>query len=140
MYKTYLNIKYLKLIMLGFLLSTLILSLNNILPPINNIYYTSVHVPIAGKQNIMYERLSKYQSEIKLTGTVTVNGYVFFDKKNPYKYEVDDNLKNVLKKYKCTLYEPNYDSEEDIITLKIKINLIRYTKRLILKNINCYNK
>jgi len=124
--------------MFGLVLSTLILSLNNILPPINNIYYTSIRVPIAGKQNIMYERMSKYKSEIKLTGTVNVNGYVFFDKQNPYKYEVDDNLKNVLKKYKCTLYDPKYDSQEDIISLKIRINLIRYTTKLILKNINCY--
>jgi len=126
--------------MFGLLKYTLILSLNNILPPINNVYHSSIYVPIAGKQNILYERTSKYKSEIKLSGRVNVNGYVYFDKKNPFNYEFDNNINDVLKKYKCTLYDPKYDSEEDIISLKIRINLIRYTTKLTLKNINCYNK
>lgn len=126
--------------MFGLLKYILILSLNNILPPINNVYHSSIYVPIAGKQNILYERTSKYKSEIKLSGRVNVNGYVYFDKNNPFNYDFDDNIKEVLKKYKCTLYDPKYDSEEDIISLKIRINLIRYTTKLTLKNINCYNK
>ena len=39
--------------MFGLLKYTLILSLNNILPPINNVYHSSIYVPIAGKQNIL---------------------------------------------------------------------------------------
>lgn len=124
--------------MFGLLKYALILSLNNILPPINNVYYSTIYVPIAGKQNILYERTSKYKSLIKLTGRVNVNGYVYFDKKNPYNYEFDNNINDVLKKYKCTLYDPKYDSDQDIISLKIRINLIRYTTKLTLKNINYY--
>ena len=88
--------------MFTFVISTLILSLNVILPPINNIYYTSINIPLIGKQNVLYERRENLISELKLTGKVNVNGYIYFDKKNPYNYDLDDNLKNVLKKYNFT--------------------------------------
>ena len=35
---------------------TLLLLINNILPPIGNKYYTSVNIPLIGKQNIKYVR------------------------------------------------------------------------------------
>lgn len=112
-------------------------NLNNILPPINNIYYTSINIPLAGKQNIIYERREKFISELKLSGKVNVNGFIYFNKNNPYEYILDHNLMNIIKKYKCILYEPFYDKKKDIISLKIKLNLIRYTKNLTLHNLNC---
>ena len=34
--------------------------LNKILPPINNIYFTSINIPLIGMQNIKYERTKIY--------------------------------------------------------------------------------
>ena len=114
-----------------------VLSLNNILPPIGNTYYTSINIPLIGTQNIKYERTKKLISEVSLSGKVNKQGYIYFDKNDPYKYTLDDTLENVLKKYKCSFSEPYYDNINDIITLRIRINIIRYSKKLILTNGEC---
>lgn len=110
-------------------------NINNILPPINNIYYTAINIPFAGKQNIIYERREKLLSELKLSGKVNVNGYIYFNENNPREYTLDDNLKYIIKKYKCSLYDPIYDKKKDIISFKIRLNLIRYTKFLTLHKV-----
>ena len=114
-----------------------VLSLNKILPPIGNTYYTSINIPLIGTQNIKYERTKKLISEVSLSGKVNKQGYIYFDNNYPYKYTLDDTLENILKKYKCTLSDPYYDNINDIITLNLKINIIRYSKKLILTNDVC---
>ena len=114
-----------------------VLSLNNMLPPIGNIYYTSINIPLIGTQNVKYERTKKLISEVSLSGKVNKQGYIYFDNNDPYKYTLDNTLENILKKYKCTLSDPYYDNINDIITLNIKINIIRYSKKLILTNDGC---
>jgi hypothetical protein len=113
------------------------LSLNNMLPPIGNTYYTSINIPLIGRQNVKYERTKKLISEVSLSGKINNQGYIYFDNNDPYKYTLDDTLKNILKKYKCTLSDPYYDNINDIITLNIKINIIRYSKKVILTNDGC---
>ena len=121
------------------MISTILFSLvlNKILPPIGNIYYTSINIPLIGTQNVKYERTKKLISEVSLSGKVNKQGYIYFDNNDPYKYTLDDTLENILKKYKCTLSDPYYDNINDIITLNIKINIIRYSKKLILTNDGC---
>ncbi len=114
-----------------------VLSLNKMLPPIGNTYYTSINIPLIGTQNVKYERTKKLISEVSLSGKVNKQGYIYFDNNDPYKYTLDDTLENILKKYKCTLSDPYYDNINDIITLNIKINIIRYSKKLILTNDGC---
>lgn len=114
-----------------------VLSLNKMLPPIGNTYYTSINIPLIGRQNVKYERTKKLISEVSLSGKVNKQGYIYFDNNDPYKYTLDDILENILKKYKCTLSDPYYDNINDIITLNIKINIIRYSKKLILTNNRC---
>lgn len=114
-----------------------VLSLNKMLPPIGNTYYTSINIPLIGTQNVKYERTKKLISEVSLSGKVNKQGYIYFDNNDPYKYTLDDTLENILKKYKCTLSDPYYDNINDIITLNIKINIIRYSKKLILTNDEC---
>ena len=114
-----------------------VLILNNMLPPIGNKYYTSINIPLIGRQNIKYERTKKLISEVSLSGKVNKQGYIYFDNNDSYKYTLDDTLENILKKYKCTLSDPYYDNINDIITLNIKINIIRYSKKLILTNNGC---
>tara|TARA_Y100000816_G_scaffold267113_1_gene228211 strand:+ start:1938 stop:2306 length:369 start_codon:yes stop_codon:yes gene_type:complete len=114
-----------------------VLSLNKMLPPIGNTYYTSINIPLIGRQNVKYERTKKLISEVSLSGKVNKQGYIYFDNNDSYKYTLDDTLENILKKYKCNLSDPYYDNINDIITLNIKINIIRYSKKLILTNDGC---
>lgn len=114
-----------------------IISLSKILPPIGRTYLTSINIPILGRQNIKYERTNNLISEITLFGKVNKKGYVYFDNIDSYNYTLDDNLNNILKKYRCSLSEPIYDNVDDIITFYIKISLINYSKKLILTNVKC---
>ena len=112
-----------------------LLSVNNILPPMNKIYFTNINIPLIGKQNVLYERTNKFKSQLTLSGIVNTKGNIYYDKKNVYNYQLDTNLINILKKYKCSFSDANYDVNNDIISLKLKIKLIGYTKKLILQNI-----
>tara|TARA_Y100000389_G_scaffold142440_1_gene140477 strand:- start:6929 stop:7303 length:375 start_codon:yes stop_codon:yes gene_type:complete len=118
---------------------TLLLLINNILPPIGNKYYTSVNIPLIGKQNIKYERTKKFISEITLSGKINEYGYIYFynDDNDTYEYKLDNTLEHLLKKYKCSLNDPYYDYINDMIILNIQINLIKYSKKLTLINNQC---
>ena len=107
----------------------------NVLPPINNIYKTTLYIPLLGKQNIEYERVDTLVSQISLYGRVNAIGYINFDKTNILNYNFDDTLTKIVQKYRCTIYNPYYDKVNDIINFKIKINIIQFQKTLILKNI-----
>tara|TARA_B100001093_G_scaffold519785_1_gene610463 strand:- start:1046 stop:1459 length:414 start_codon:yes stop_codon:yes gene_type:complete len=111
----------------------------NILPPINNVYKTTLNVPLLGKQNIQYKRIGLLESEVKLDGKLNAVGYIYFDKTNVYNYKFDNTLKDIVKKYRCTIYNPYYDKKNDLINFKIKINIIQFQKTLVLKNINQIN-
>jgi hypothetical protein len=115
-------------------------NIKNILPPINNIYKTSLNVPLLGKQNIQYKRIGLLESQVKLDGKLNAVGYIYFDKTNVYNYKFDNTLKDIVKKYRCTIYNPYYDKNNDLINFKIKINLIQFQKTLVLKNINQINE
>ena len=118
------------------LLNLFVFSLNPILPPINNIYQTQFSIPFIGKQEIEYKRIEPFVSKINLTGKINKIGYITFNENNIYDYTFDDTLNTIIKKYKCSFYIPDYDEEEDKITIKIKILLINYSKKLILHNQN----
>ena len=111
----------------------------NILPPINNVYKTTLNVPLLGKQNIQYKRIGLLESEVKLDGKLNAIGYIYFDKTNVYNYKFDNTLKDIVKKYRCTIYNTYYDKSNDLINFKIKINLIQFQKTLVLKNIKTIN-
>ena len=110
---------------------------NNILPPINNIYYSNQNIPFVGKQSIIYQRKKNLVGEVKLSGNVNVNGYIYYNPYNLSEYVLDDALKKIMKKYRCSLYRPYYDNDKDIIILNIQINPIRYSKKLTLINNQC---
>ena len=110
--------------------------IEKILPPINNIYKTNVNIPLIGNQNIEYERIKKYESQVRLNGLINTKGIVHIHKNNIYDYTFDDILTKIIKKYKCELKNPYYNYENDVIVLEIKIKMIKFGKKLILKNIN----
>ena len=107
-----------------------------ILPPINNIYKTTINIPILGSQNIEYERIAFYKSKVRLNGIINEIGNIYIKKNNIYDYEFDDVLKKIIKKYKCELYNPCYNFEDDNIVIQLKIKIIKFSKKLILTNIN----
>lgn len=128
------NILFLTLLSSGFSLNNL--SIEKQLPPMNNIYSSTFNIPFIGKQNIEYERNEKFTSTIRLKGLINEKGFIYFDKYDIYNYNFDDNIKKILKKYKCELIDPSYDKENDIIIIKVKIYLLKFGKTLIFKKIN----
>ena len=108
--------------------------IEKILPPINNVYKTSVYIPLLGKQNIEYKRIKLYESEVRLFGLINEKGKVYINKENIYDYTFDEVLKKIITKYKCELNNPYYNNYEDKIILEIKIKLLKFGKKLKLTN------
>jgi hypothetical protein len=129
--------KILLLMLLFNYVFTFSLTLEN-LPPINNIYKTSLKVPLLGKQDIYLERKTKNTASLKMNGIVNTNGKIFYHKtqNNDYDYTFDENINNVLNKYKVTMYNVDYDNENDISKVDIKIRLLNFKKQLIFQNID----
>jgi len=127
---------------LGVVLNLLAFSFNNgskdvvLLPPINQIYKTSINLPFIGNQNIEYERTDVYVSQVRLDGIINECGNVYLDKYNLYDYTFDEVLKRIVDKYKCVLENPYYDAHNDIVVFKLKIKVIKFGKTIILKKIS----
>ena len=113
--------------------------INTKLPIMNNIYKTNLNLPLIGNQYIEYKRFEKYTSSLKLYGIINTDGFLYFDKNNPQNYSFDDNIKNVMSKYKCKINEAYYNNVSDQIFLKLKIKLLNIQKTIILKNQNSKN-
>ena len=111
------------------------LLINN-LPPINNIYNGNIYFPLIGNQSIKYKRIAKNKSLVELSGIIDTTGYIYNDIDNVENYKLDNNLNNIVKKYKCTIERPYYNYEEDLILFVLKINLLRVTKKITLVNID----
>ena len=127
---------------LGVVLNLLAFSFNNgskdivLLPPINQIYKTSINLPFIGNQNLEYERTDLYVSQVRLDGIINECGNVYLDKHNLYDYTFDEVLKKIVDKYKCILENPYYDPVNDIVVFKLKIKVIKFGKTIILKKIS----
>ena len=117
----------------------LLLALSYSLPPLNNVYGGSINFPLAGKQNIEFERLKKNTSQVRLYGLINCKGYVYNDEKdendeyniiNTMNYELDNNLINIMSKYRCSIEAPLYDVKNDTILFVLKINMLGLTKSI----------
>ena len=146
-----------------------LLTLSYSLPPLNNVYCGSISFPLAGKQNIEFERLKKNTSQVRLYGLINCNGYVYNDENdendendknindknindknindkndendkninvtNSMNYELDNNLINIVNKYRCSIEAPLYDVTNDTILFVLKINMLGITKSIKLLNV-----
>ena len=129
----------------------LLLALSYSLPPLNNVYRGSIIFPLLGKQNIEFERLKKNTSQVRLIGLINCNGYIYNDEnydnnennendKNKsniclnMNYQLDNNLLNIIRKYRCTIEAPYYDVSSDMILFVLKINVLSLTKTIKLLN------
>jgi len=123
----------------------LLLALSYSLPPLNNVYGGSINFPLAGKQNIEFERVKKNTSQVRLYGLINCNGYVYNDENdekddnnendeynviNTMNYELDNNLINIMSKYRCSIEAPLYDVKNDTILFVLKINMLGLTKSI----------
>ena len=119
----------------------LLLALTYILPPINNVYSGSINFPLAGKQNIEFERLKKNTSQVRLYGLINCIGYVYnendenINEVNTMNYDLDNNLKNIVRKYRCSIEAPYYDVTNDTVLFVLKINMLGLTKSIKLLNV-----
>jgi hypothetical protein len=109
-------------------------NLSKFFPPVNNIYSANIKIPLIGNQNIEYTRTEILESKITLNGFINKIGYIYINKNNPYDYTFDDVLKKIVSKYKCEIYNPYYDTENDLVIFEIKIKLINFRKNITLKN------
>ena len=105
----------------------------------NNIYKTSINFSVLGNQNIEYQRIEKYKSIIKLYGLINVDGFIYFNKDDVYNYNFDENINNIISKYKCKISDAYYNNLEDKIYLKLKIKILNLKKTIILEN-ESFNK
>lgn len=129
----------------------LLLVLSYSLPPLNNVYRGSISFPLLGKQNIEFERLNKNTSQVRLYGLINCNGYIYNDENDEnnennenasniclsMKYELDEYLLNIIRKYRCIIEAPYYDVKNDTILFILKINMLGLTKSI--KLLNMYN-
>ena len=121
------------------ILGLLAFAINNrlsILPPINNIYVNKLSIPLIGNQVVEYKRIQDLKAEVKLIGKVNCVGFIYYDKFDNFNYTIDDTLCNILNKYRCSLKDPCYDTEKDILYIILKIKIINFKKQIIMKNIN----
>ena len=123
----------------------LLLLLSYSLPSLNNVYSAVLVFPLLGNQNIEFERLKKNTSQVRLSGLINCNGYVYNDenieisqiinKKTDMNYELDDYLINIMRKYRCIIEAPYYDVNNDTILFILKINMLGLTKTIKLLNV-----
>ena len=113
------------------------------LPALNNVYSGSLLIPLIGKQNIEFERLKPNTSQVRLRGLINCDGFIYNDEKDDkcisksaMSYELDNYLKNIMTKYRCTIEAPYYDVLSDTILFVLKINLVGLTKSIKLLNTN----
>ena len=104
------------------------------LPIINNTYKCKLYFPFIGNQNIQYIRYEEFTSALLLSGIINTEGKLFFDKNDVYNYSLDENINQILLKYKCKINEAYYNKIDDEIILKLKIKPLNIKKNIILKN------
>ena len=111
------------------------------LPALNNVYSGSLYIPLLGKQNIEFERLKPNISQVRLHGLINCDGLIYNDEninkdEINMSYDLDNNLKNIMTKYRCSIDAPTYDVSNDTILFVLKIKILGLTKRISLINTN----
>jgi len=126
----------------------LLLVLSYRLPPLNNVYKGSFYIPFIGNQNIEFERLKANTSQVRLSGLINCNGYIYNtimndtindvhhddhdedDNQINMTYELDSLLKSIIRKYTCTIEAPYYNACNDTILFMLNIKLLGLLKTI----------
>ena len=124
----------------------LLLTLAYALPSLNKVYSVALVFPLLGNQNIEFERVKKNTSQVRLSGLINCKGYIYndindekdenYEKENRcMNYELDNSLKTIMNKYRCSIEAPYYDTTNDTILFVLKINMRGLTKSIKLLNV-----
>ena len=121
----------------------LLLTLTYALPSLNKVYSVALVFPLLGNQNIEFERVKKNTSQVRLSGLINCKGYIYNDEKDEnyekenrcMNYELDNSLKTIMNKYRCSIEAPYYDANNDTILFVLKINMLGLTKSIKLLNV-----
>lgn len=116
------------------------------LPSLNKVYSVALVFPLLGNQNIEFERVKKNTSQVRLSGLINCKGYIYNDVKDEkdekdekenrcMNYELDNSLKTIMNKYRCSIEAPYYDANNDTILFVLKINMLGLTKSIKLLNV-----
>mgnify|MGYP003979402409 CR=1 FL=1 len=102
------------------------------LPPMNITYKSTLNIPFVGTQKLYLKRLENDKAYLIINGLVKTNGYIYYNKiqDNTFEYHLDENLINILKKYKVSINNIDYDEKNDISIVDIKINLLNFKKKI----------
>ena len=117
------------------LITNIIFLLSYALPPINHVYSGNINILLLGKQHIVFKRIEKTTSEIILSGIINNKGYIY-NTENTKNYKLDNNLQNIIDKYKCVIENPIYNNENDKVIFVLKIKILKITKKIQLNNID----
>ena len=104
------------------------------LPNCGNIYSKELYLSLIGNQKIEIEYFNINKAYIRLNGVINVNGttkIIYNDKTNNFEFDLSDELKNVMKNFKCKIEDPYYDILNDSIHFKLYIASL-FNKNLIL--------
>ena len=117
-----------------FIFITLFLLIHHNLPIINNKYKSKLYFPFIGNQNIQYIRYQEFTSSLLLYGIINCEGKILFDKSDVSNYSLDENINQILLKYKCKIIKAYYNNTDDEIILNLRIKPLNIKKHIILKN------
>jgi hypothetical protein len=109
---------------------------NALTPPIGNIYYTKITIPLIGSQYVESKVISNRRVEILLEGKINQKGQAIIRKqKNEEQFLLNKELADYLNDKKIEFKLLNYDEVKDEVNFKINIKSIFFTKKVTLKNI-----
>ena len=108
------------------------------IPPKEAEYGKIFNMPFLGEQKIFVKQSDIGIGEVSLKGIINEDAKIEFNKINDTHLEInlDKTLKEILKKWKCTLKDVYYDSELDLAYFNVDSAIPFLSKKLILKRIN----
>lgn len=124
-----------------FILFSFIINMSNsiFLPMVGSNYRAKITIPYIGYQKINIFQIERKRSVLILQGIINTEGSIYykdFDNiKKKYNYTLDNNLNNIIKKYKCELLNAYYDSINDQCFVDINIKLFNIRKSIILSRV-----
>ena len=86
-------------------------------------------------ERVNFDFGSSSTSEIILNGIINKKGYIY-NTENTKNYKLDNNLQNIINKYKCVIENPIYNNENDKVIFVLKIKVLKITKKIQLNNID----
>jgi hypothetical protein len=91
-------------------------------PPINATYMLDIHIPVIGRQTFQLSILDQDLAELIIVGMLRLRDTVPFhvDTNGNLSFNLSDETKQILKKFRTNLGEAKYCGESDIASIVIQ--------------------